>query len=34
VFREDNVKKPLSKEEVLSNAPEEKDGSFLVPKID
>ncbi|MBM3707710.1 MAG: Asp-tRNA(Asn)/Glu-tRNA(Gln) amidotransferase subunit GatC [Actinobacteria bacterium] len=34
VFREDNVKKPLSKEEVLSNAPEEKDGGFLVPKID
>jgi len=34
VFREDTVKKPLSKEEVLSNAPDEKDGGFLVPKID
>ena len=34
VFREDTVKEPLSKEEALSNAPEERNGGFMVPKID
>lgn len=34
VFREDVVKKSLSKEDALKNAPDEKDGGFRVPKID
>ncbi len=34
VFREDTIKKSLSIEESLSNAPEESDGGFKVPKID
>lgn len=34
VFREDTVKETLSKEEALSNAPEERNGGFMVPKID
>lgn len=32
VFREDQVEEGCSREELLSNAPEEKDGQFLVPK--
>ncbi len=34
VFRKDIVKKSLSIEESLSNAPEEYNGGFKVPKID
>jgi len=34
VFREDIVKKQLSSEDALSNAPEEYKKGFLVPKID
>ena len=34
VFREDTVRKSLSKEDALLNAPEEMDGGFKVPKID
>lgn len=33
VFREDKVKKSLSQEEALSNAPKEEEGQFKVPKI-
>lgn len=32
VFREDVVVESTSKEELLKNAPKEKDGQFLVPK--
>ena len=34
VYREDVKKPSLSSQEALSNAPEERDGGFLVPKID
>ncbi|MBC7334016.1 MAG: Asp-tRNA(Asn)/Glu-tRNA(Gln) amidotransferase subunit GatC [Actinobacteria bacterium] len=34
VFRDDIVKKSLSKEEALANAPEVMNGGFKVPKID
>jgi len=34
VFREDNAKESLSKQDALLNAPEEMDGGFKVPKID
>ena len=34
VFRDDTIAESLSREEALSNAPEERDGGFLVPKID
>ncbi len=34
VYREDLKKQSLSSKEALSNAPEERDGGFLVPKID
>jgi aspartyl/glutamyl-tRNA(Asn/Gln) amidotransferase C subunit len=34
VFREDVKRQSLSAAEALSNAPEEQDGGFLVPKID
>lgn len=33
VFREDVVKEGLDKELALSNAPEEEDGCFKVPRI-
>jgi aspartyl-tRNA(Asn)/glutamyl-tRNA(Gln) amidotransferase subunit C len=33
VFRKDEVRPCLSKEEALSNAPEEDEGQFVVPKI-
>lgn len=33
VFRGDEVKPSLSREEVLANAPAEKDGTFEVPRI-
>lgn len=33
VFREDVVKPSLTQDEVLANAPEKEDGSFVVPKI-
>lgn len=32
VFREDVVEESTPKEELLKNAPKEKDGQFLVPK--
>jgi len=32
VFREDNVTNGDSRDDILLNAPESKDGSFLVPK--
>lgn len=32
VFREDVVTNGDSREEILANAPEEKDGAFVVPK--
>lgn len=34
VLREDEVRKPVSQEEALKNAPEEIDDGFGVPKID
>ena len=34
IFRQDVKKESLSAAEALSNAPEEQDGGFLVPKID
>ena len=33
VLREDEVKKSLERDEILKNAPEKKDGQFVVPKI-
>ena len=30
-LRPDNIEKSLSVEQIISNAPEEKDGTFLVP---
>lgn len=33
VFREDEIKPSLSKDDVLANAPEKESGSFKVPKI-
>jgi aspartyl-tRNA(Asn)/glutamyl-tRNA(Gln) amidotransferase subunit C len=33
VFREDVAKPSLSREEVLANAPEARDGCFVVPRI-
>ncbi len=33
VFREDEVKETLEKELVLSNAPDEENGCFRVPRI-
>jgi len=33
VFREDIVRKSLSQDEALSNAPEAQDGRFKVPQI-
>ncbi len=33
VMREDEVKQDFSREEMLTNAPEEEDGFFKVPKI-
>ncbi len=32
-FREDVVRPHLTNEDALSNAPENEDGSFLVPKV-
>lgn len=32
VFREDEVKQSMDREQILSNAPRCKDGCFLVPK--
>ena len=34
VFRNDIVKKSISREDALKNAPEVMDGGFKVPKID
>lgn len=33
VFREDNVRPSLSREEAVANAPEKRDGNFIVPQI-
>ena len=33
VFRKDQVKPSMAKEELLANAPEQKDGCFFVPQI-
>jgi len=33
VFRKDEVKKSLSKEDVLKNAPSEDEGMFRIPKV-
>lgn len=33
VFREDRARPSLSREEVLQNAPESRDGCFIVPRI-
>jgi len=33
VFREDKVRPSMDREELLSNAPKEKNGCFSVPKI-
>lgn len=33
VLREDEVKQPLDREEVLKNVPEKEDGFFKVPKV-
>lgn len=33
VFRKDEVKPSMAKEELLANAPEQKDGCFFVPQI-
>ena len=33
VFREDVIKPSLSREDVLWNAPESRDGCFIVPRI-
>ncbi len=33
VLREDEIKHQLSREEALKNAPKQKDGYFLVPKV-
>lgn len=33
VFREDEIKPSLSKDDVLANAPEKESGYFKVPKI-
>ncbi len=32
VFREDEVEESMAREEILQNAPAQKDGCFLVPK--
>jgi aspartyl/glutamyl-tRNA(Asn/Gln) amidotransferase C subunit len=34
VFREDRVKESLAKDQSLSNAPDEQDNGFKVPRID
>ena len=34
VFREDEVREPVTRKEALKNAPEEAEGGFSVPKID
>ena len=34
VFREDKVKESLAKDQSLSNAPDEQDNGFKVPRID
>ena len=33
VLREDKIRKSVSNKDALENAPEEKDGSFKVPKV-
>lgn len=33
VTREDKVQEPLPLEKILSNAPQQKDGSIVVPKV-
>jgi aspartyl-tRNA(Asn)/glutamyl-tRNA(Gln) amidotransferase subunit C len=33
VFREDEQKEHLEREQVLANAPEKEDGNFIVPKV-
>ena len=33
VFRKDEVKQGLSKEELLKNAPSQDDGMFRIPKV-
>jgi aspartyl-tRNA(Asn)/glutamyl-tRNA(Gln) amidotransferase subunit C len=34
VYRQDTVKKSLSQDDALKNAPQQSGGGFLVPKID
>lgn len=33
VFRKDEIKPSMAKEELLANAPKQKDGCFFVPQI-
>ncbi len=33
VFRQDEIKPSLTRDQVLANAPEARDGCFVVPKI-
>ena len=33
VFRKDEIKQSLSKEELLKNAPSQEDGMFKIPKV-
>lgn len=33
VFRKDEIKTPLSREDVLKNAPSQDDGMFHIPKV-
>lgn len=33
VFRKDEIKKCMSKEELLQNAPEQQEGMFKIPKV-
>lgn len=33
VFRKDEIKPSMAKEELLANAPQQKNGSFFVPQI-
>lgn len=33
VFRKDEIKEPLDREELLQNAPESQEGMFKIPKV-
>ena len=33
VFRKDEIKPSMAKEELLANAPQQKNGSFFVPQV-